>query len=887
MKVSLATSLHLDHGTMTLDHEPGDPLPMQSFVPTGLLCLKAYADHAGVDADIRVTELNGLINGGFIPNDDMFYERLTDTILRPDDGMVGLMTDADSLHHTVTMARLIKQRSPETLVCLGGPASSPIPELVLERFGFIDMVVRGEGELTFTELLRCLGDKEPPGAIEGLTWRDGDRIVNNPARQVMPDLDTLPMPSFEAHGMDPDAPIYLDVGRGCPFRCHFCATAPFWNRRFRMKSIDRIVEELTLLRDRYHRNHVGFAHDIFTTNREWTLRFCQQLIDESVGMTWACSTRTDIIDREVLEAMSAAGCVEIYYGIETGSQQMQKAIHKHLDLDRSRDVVATTAAAGIRPVTGFIVGYPMETRETFNATLTRFFEFLQVGGYRAHVFTLCPFQEAPMYAEGYKINRRAAYFEMPLTRYAATFGEDLRTTHPDIFTSLYRFDTTEVPASLVDGTEEIASRLVVLKSLWPWLLQHYDSPLEWYERWITWIEEHNAEHRPATALPYHGEIDDMLDFIAEELVRLGVADTPVSSLLRYEREKLRASRELTNFPGRESDATRADDLTPDTVLTRGCDYLVTPLDHDLSTLLSTGEIRPAHGRMAVFAKVEGEDLTTLQVGEQAGRILTRTQRPRRIADLTRGGDTEALMPIVRGLVQRGLLMHVDHRAFDEGGSMPGSRGEHELQERFNHVARAYAFYDNQLLDHLNPLMIEYIARQSLFFLGTSDAHGNCDCTLRAGEPGVMRVLDERTMVYPEYRGNGVMASLGNISENPHVGVFFGDFYSSTVGLHVNGRAWLVSHEEILADLAGYPRHEELLAVAEQEACRRLETWVRIEVAEAYIHCSKHIPLLKQLDKSVHWGTDDRERKGGDYFHVRYRPTARHLPTPIPLRDQDG
>ncbi|MEU3255734.1 radical SAM protein [Streptomyces sp. NPDC006997] len=357
---------------MTLDYEPGDPLPMQSFVPTGLLCLKAHADAAGVEADIRVTELNGLINSGFIANDDLFYERLTDTVLQPDDGMVGLMTDADSLHHTVTMARLIKERSPQTLVCLGGPASSPIAELMLERFPFIDMVVRGEGELTFTEMLRSLAKELPPDQVKGLTWRADGRIVRNPDRQVMPDLDTLPMPSFEAYGMDPDAPIYLDVGRGCPFKCHFCATAPFWNRRFRMKSIDRIVEEIRLLRDRYHRDHVGFAHDIFTTNREWTLQFCKRLTEESLGTTWACSTRTDIVDREMLDAMAAAGCVEIYYGIETGSQDMQKTLRKSLDLERSRDIVAATAAAGIRPVTGFIVGYPMETRETFNETLSLF-----------------------------------------------------------------------------------------------------------------------------------------------------------------------------------------------------------------------------------------------------------------------------------------------------------------------------------------------------------------------------------------------------------------------------------------------------------------------------------------------------------------------------------
>ncbi|MEU3256195.1 pyridoxamine 5'-phosphate oxidase family protein [Streptomyces sp. NPDC006997] len=493
-----------------------------------------------------------------------------------------------------------------------------------------------------------------------------------------------------------------------------------------------------------------------------------------------------------------------------------------------------------------------------------------------------------MYAEGYKINRRAAYFELPLNPPVVALAEELRSAHPDVFTSLYRFDTAQIPGSLVDGSEEIASKLVVLKALWPWLLEYYSTPLEWYERWISWIEKFNTEHRPSTALPLHGEIDDMMDFIEAELARLGLLDSPLSSLLRYERDKLYASRELTNFPGREPQAKLTGDLTPNSVVTRGCDYTLSPLDHDLAGLLSTGEIRPAVGQVAVFAKVEGDELTTLQVGERTARILRRAQRPRRIIDLLKSpGDATApdlLMPIVRTLVQRGLLVRVEHRAFDEGGSMPGSRGEHELQEKFNNVARAYAFYNNQMLDHLNPLMREYIARQPLFFLGTSDGRGNCDCTLRAGEPGVMRVLDEHTMIYPEYRGNGVMASLGNISENPHVGLFFGDFFHSTVGLHVNGRAHLVTHEEIIAELSG---RDDLLAAAAREVSRRLEAWVRIEVEEAYIHCSKHIPLLKQLNKSLHWGTDDRERKGGDYFHVRFRKTSNRPPVPTPTRTQGG
>ena len=118
---------------------------------------------------------------------------------------------------------------------------------------------------------------------------------------------------------------------------------------------------------------------------------------------------------------------------------------------------------------------------------------------------------------------------------------------------------------------------------------------------------------------------------------------------------------------------------------------------------------------------------------------------------------------------------------------PGSRGEHEVQERFGSSKRALAFYNNQILDHLNPLMREFITKQEMVFIATSDAQGECDCSFRAGGVGFVRILTEKLLVYPEYRGQGVYASLGNISENPNIGMMFIDFFEDTIGLHLNGK----------------------------------------------------------------------------------------------------
>lgn len=197
--------------------------------------------------------------------------------------------------------------------------------------------------------------------------------------------------------------------------------------------------------------------------------------------------------------------------------------------------------------------------------------------------------------------------------------------------------------------------------------------------------------------------------------------------------------------------------------------------------------------------------------------------------------------------------------------LPGSEGEHQAQAKFGTTHRALAFYDRQMLDHLNLEMREFIARQEMVFVATADAHGECDCSFRAGLPGFVCTLDDKTLAYPEFRGNGVMASIGNLFENPHIGLIFMDFFHSTVGLHVNGKAQVLSNQDIQLRPDLPPA---IVEAIETKTGRRAERWILIEVAEAYIHCSKHVPLLQKLDKKMHWGTDNMSHKGGDYFKAK-------------------
>ncbi|GAA1523098.1 pyridoxamine 5'-phosphate oxidase family protein [Streptomyces albidochromogenes] len=184
-----------------------------------------------------------------------------------------------------------------------------------------------------------------------------------------------------------------------------------------------------------------------------------------------------------------------------------------------------------------------------------------------------------------------------------------------------------------------------------------------------------------------------------------------------------------------------------------------------------------------------------------------------------------------------------------------SRGERMLQDHLGTVQRADAFYDRQVHPRLTETMRDFIGRQSMLFLSTADARGHCDASFRAGPPGFVTVLDDRTLAYPEYRGNGVMASAGNMAENPHAGLLFLDFTHHHIGLHVNGTARLLDEQEL--------RRANPLIPVDPAPGRQPEFWVHITVVEAYIHCSKHIPHLEPARRPH--GPSLKRPKDADYF----------------------
>lgn len=300
----------------------------------------------------------------------------------------------------------------------------------------------------------------------------------------------------------------------------------------------------------------------------------------------------------------------------------------------------------------------------------------------------------------------------------------------------------------------------------------------------------------------------------------------------------------------ENGSIEKDDSSID-VETKGPNPAITPAGDDLTSSSSPQELAP---KRKTFGFMKGESRPSLANFEARGPVTERI--PSSLETIVDGqqADSESLDRAPR---------------LKKPSLVPGSDGEHRLQDKYGTKDRALAFYDRQVLDYLAPAMREFIARQEFLFVSTSDRHGECDCTSKLGEPGFIRVLSDKHLMYPEYRGNGVYANSGNISENPHIGLLIIDFYRDAVGLHINGKARVVENDELLAYSEKLP--ENVIREINLEGKRRPERWVMVEVEEAYIQCSKHIPLLKKLDRKIDWGTDSVAAKKGDYFQLQDIP----------------
>ncbi len=259
----------------------------------------------------------------------------------------------------IEIAAVAKNLDPNLKVVFGGPGATFLWRHLLAHFPVIDYVVMGEGEYTFLNLLSHLekGDESSLEGIEGIAYRKGQRVIETKRPEPIADLNELPIPAkyFEY--------MHVSSSRGCNWKCRFCGSPDLWNGRTRFRSPEHFVEELELL---YRKGTTFFyiSDDTFTLNRNRVIEICRAILRRNLNITWYAISRVDCVDEEILYWMRKAGCIQISYGVESGSEKIRALLNKKITTDQVRRAFALTRSYGILPRAYFIYGSPGETFET-------------------------------------------------------------------------------------------------------------------------------------------------------------------------------------------------------------------------------------------------------------------------------------------------------------------------------------------------------------------------------------------------------------------------------------------------------------------------------------------------------------------------------------------
>lgn len=313
-------------------------------------------------------------------------QRLRLALKRAQPGVVGISTYTETYPNAVAIADDVKAFEPAIRVVFGGVHPSVLPLESLSEPS-VDYVVVGEGEHTTAELVAALegegdhvdGASSPSdqalSAILGLGWKhaDGD-VVLNPPRPLMladeigwPARDLLSLEFYE------NAFNVLTARGGCPYRCPFCSASHVWEGNHRPRSPRAVVDEVEHLVRDLGATHVYFGDDIFTLRRSWVMEMMVELERLGGAVTWACSTRVDRVDEELLAEMARHGCISIQFGIESGAQEVLDSV-KGIQKDEALEAVRWSVSAGIDTTSSFMVPFPQDTE----ATLRETFDFMDV-----------------------------------------------------------------------------------------------------------------------------------------------------------------------------------------------------------------------------------------------------------------------------------------------------------------------------------------------------------------------------------------------------------------------------------------------------------------------------------------------------------------------------
>jgi len=333
--------------------------------PLGLAYIGAVLE----ENDVKVTILDA-------PALDMDCQGYQRELANKHVDLLGVQTTTPTIKQALTVGKITKELYPECMVTMGGYHATFMPEQVLRENDFVDVVVRNEGEFATLELVDAIENEKPLRNIDGINYRDGDRLVQTPKRRPIEDLDALPFPARHLLPMSEymlfgrkQVLATMICSRGCPMGCSFCASSAMHGRRVRFRSPENAVREMEQVVDEYKVRMVGFMDDTFTLFPKWVHSFCTGIISRGIDVVWGCTARVDRFNKELLSQMWKAGCRTLLFGVESGNQTILDNVQKGTKVGQAKRAFKTAKDIGMHTIASMTLGMPGENKTTIDETI--------------------------------------------------------------------------------------------------------------------------------------------------------------------------------------------------------------------------------------------------------------------------------------------------------------------------------------------------------------------------------------------------------------------------------------------------------------------------------------------------------------------------------------
>jgi anaerobic magnesium-protoporphyrin IX monomethyl ester cyclase len=328
------------------------------FTPLGLGYLAAVLEKNGYEVD--VIDCQAL---------NISFEEVKSELSKRNPDIVGMTSTTLTYKSALRIVKIAKEVCPNCLTLLGGVHVTFWDEEALEECPQLDVVVRKEGENTLLELMQRLEAGKSFGDVLGITYRKDGKIVKTADRPYIEDLDSLPFPAHHLWPLDRlrkygNIMFPLMTSRGCVFWCEFCSAVRMFGRRFRMRSAKNVVDEMEYLHNTFGADTFTFYDDAFTVDQSRVEEICRELHARNLKVTWDCGTRVDMVTKDLLQKMKDAGCIAVWFGVESGSQRVIDAMGKGFTANKTKKAFKAAKEVGLITIASVVFGFPGETRES-------------------------------------------------------------------------------------------------------------------------------------------------------------------------------------------------------------------------------------------------------------------------------------------------------------------------------------------------------------------------------------------------------------------------------------------------------------------------------------------------------------------------------------------